>query len=239
MVAAIAQILKSQIGSLPWIERYAGLVFAAAKPVKANSSAFLGNTDSRNQYRGGLVFPVACDAENVDCWNDDQLKYMTPDSGIASLAFFVDNGGTEFVEFIGPNWTLHRYRFNLRFLFWADARQLDMAACGASGKLAPYITSRLLTRKAGGLNTVGVFGGGMEEETYFNVFVTKIVQPKKEPSLFNPFTFAQTGVDRGIFLPPYDYFALNIQGTFDIPANCLPELFAPGFEFVRGNCLQP
>ena len=224
MVAAIAQILKSQIGSLPWIERYAGLVIPAPKPNGPN--------------RADLIFPVACDAENVDCWNDEQLKYMTPDSGIASLAFFVDNGGAEFVGFSGPKDALHTYRFNLRFLFWADTRQLDIQACNASSKLVPYVNSRLLTRKAGGLNVAGLFGGGMEEETYFNVFVTKITQPKKEPSLFNPFTFAQTGVDRGIFLPPHDYFALNIQGTFDIPANCLPCLFPAGFEFVRGNCAE-
>ena len=86
------------------------------------------------------------------------------------------------------------------------------------------------------LNT-GVFGGGREDTIYQAIEVTSVRQLTKNPSMFEPFSFAREGIDRNFFIYPYDYFGLIIQGTFVINKNCLPDF---GVDWTPNvGCLAP
>jgi hypothetical protein len=47
---------------------------------------------------------------------------------------------------------------------------------------------------------------------------------QKSPSVFAPFTFATDPKRQALFMYPYDYFAIQVSGTFIINVNCLPGL---------------
>lgn len=224
MVAAIANILKQQIGNLPWLERYAGLVTAAAVPTFKTDKQGVPQkvTDGRvSQFGGDMVFPVACDVDGVECWNNGTYKYLTPDSGVASVGFFVDNGGATFSKIVGPKAGTLEMRFDLKFLCWLNVQHLGLNDCNASALIVPGLIARLYDRPA-------------THDTLRNIRVTNTRQLIKQPSMFSPFSFAKSGESRALFLFPHDYFGLQIQGTFEIGRNCLPVL--PGI-LAAENCV--
>ena len=57
--------------------------------------------------------------------------------------------------------------------------------------------------------------------------------------MFLPFTFATDGDKRGLFIWPYDYFGLQLTGTFVINRNCLPSLYTAPFVANTQACLYP
>lgn len=227
MIAAIAKILDAQIGNLPWIERRAGLVAQAQKPSFVTDPA-----DGAQTATGIQIYPIACDVNQAKCWENGTYKYLIPDTSVASLSFFVDNGGAGVKSVEGPKQGLVRFAFDVRFVCWMNVQKLNSTDCNFSAKAVPFVIARLM----GSQSAVGVFGGGIEEQIYRNMTVNSIHQMVKTPAIFEPFFFAREGAKRGVFLFPFDYFGLNITGTFDIAKNCLPDLVPPDFTFADANC---
>lgn len=227
MIAAIAKILNAQIGNLPWIERRAALVAQAQKP------SFVTDQDGAQKATGQVqIYPVACDVNQAQCWENGTYKYLIPDTSVASLSFFIDNGGATVKSVEGPKLGLIRFAFDLRFVCWMNVQKLGSTDCNFSAKAVPFVISRLM----GSQSPVGVFDGGIEEQIYKNMTVNSIRQMVKTPAIFEPFFFALEGAKRGVFLFPFDYFGLNITGTFDIAKNCLPDLVPPDFTFTDETC---
>jgi hypothetical protein len=110
---------------------------------------------------------------------------------------------------------------------------ITAGGCLPSSRVSPFVIAQLY----GNHTAVGKFGGGLEEETFLAIEVTGIRQLTQTPSIFEPFTFARDGVNRHLFTYPYDYFGLQITGTFVVNRNCLPE-FGVDWEPEEG-CLSP
>ena len=245
MTGKIASVLKAKLADLVWLERFAGLVTAAAKPKYSTR-------DGGVQIQTGTeVWPVACDVTAAACWDDGIYKQLAPDSNVPAVAFFVDQNGATFKEFVGGKRARIRYSFELKFLVWLNQQRIRTKAsvwgdptgwtvwgdpgaseqigdpsagywslrdCNVAGVLAPYIIAQL----QGSQSAVGVFNGGIEETMFQQIEVNTIRQLPKQPSMFEPFTFAQTGNTKGLFLYPYDYLGLVLSGTFDVNTKCLP-----------------
>jgi|JI10StandDraft_1071094.scaffolds.fasta_scaffold103911_7 hypothetical protein len=237
MVAAIADILKAQIAGLDWIERFGGLVIEAKKP------------DTRKADNGDVVtvgwqsWPVACDVNAERCFEDQaKLKWFIPESSLAAVAYFVDNGGTSFVGF--DEFTPRRggliYRFNLKFVVWMNMKRLGDAItsgeCWAADKLVPYVISEFFGTAPDAATTV--FGADTPKaRAYRRIEVTSVSQIQKSPQIFAPFSFWNLPDKQAMFVWPYDYFALQIQGTFVLNRFCLPELYEPPFVADTDICL--
>lgn len=230
MISAIADVLKSKLVNLPWLERFGGLVNTATRPV------FAQGADGVQVVTGYQVYPVACDVNAANCWEGGVYKHFEPDSSKTAIAFFVDNGGCVFRSIEGPKNAFIKLTFDLRFLVWLNiprlGPELTTGECNISGRLAPYVMAQFW----GCHNAFGKFDGNVEESIFQAVEVNQLSQLPKNPSMFQPFTFATDGEKRGLFLYPYDYFGIRIGGTFTINRNCLPGLYFVPEEEI---CITP
>ena len=230
MISAIAEILKARIGELPWVERYGGLVVPATKP------AFKTNqTTGASELSTPQVYAIGCDVNNERCWETGTYKYLHPSDDMASIAFFMDNGGCSVKSVSGPKSAFITYTFDVRFLCWMNVKKLGFDDCNLSALAVPDIIGKLMGRQNAG-------DGSAYADIYRNINVTGVRQLVKSPTMFQPFYFATEGAKRGIFLFPYDYFGLSITGTFDINKNCIPPLVAEDFSFPNSTtviCKEP
>lgn len=239
MVAAIADILKSRLSALDWIERFGGLVIEAKK------------ADTRIGDKGEIItvgwqsWPVACDVNAERCFEDQaKLKWFIPESSLAAIAYFVDSGGTQFVGLDGitPKRGGLVYRFNLTFVCWMNMKRLGDAItsgeCWAADKLVPYVIAEFFGDYTAA-EIAAVFGGAdtPKAKAYKQVEVTSVTQLRKSPQIFAPFSFWNLPDKQAMFVWPYDYFALQIQGTFILNRFCLPELYEPPFVAETDICL--
>lgn len=218
MVSVIAEVLKQPLADIPWMERYGGLVFPAAKPIlKQGADGVMVTT-------GHEIYPVACGVNAENCWENNRFKYFEPDSEKAAIGFFVDNGGAVMKSIQGPMQMRIEYSFDLKFLCWLNTLRLgnDITAggCLTSGRIVPYFFPIFM----GAHSTAGLFAGGIEETNFQAIEVTAVSEITKSPSMFEPFTFAREGVNKNLFVYPYDYFGLRIQGTFIVNKDCLEPL---------------
>lgn len=231
MVSVIADVLKANLTNLEWMERFGGLVVQAVKPTLKQGA------DGAQVQTGQQVYPVACTVNMENCWEREQFRYFEPDSRKSAVAFFVDNGGAVVREVQGPKNAWLKFSFDIKFLCWLNTARLGESItdgnCLPSGRIAPYVISQLWGEKS----AVGVFNGGIEETIFQGIEVTNIRELVKSPSMFEPFTFAKEGINKNHFIYPYDYFGLQIQGTFVMNVNCLPE-FGLGWTPNVG-CLAP
>jgi len=231
MVSVIADVLKASLTDFQWMERFGGLVVQATRPI------FKQGADGVQVMTGSQVYPVACDVNMEDCWESGKFKHFEPDRKKAAIAFFVDNGGCTLKSIEGPKNAFCKFTFDLKFLCWMNTARLGTSITGGgclpSGRIAPYVFANL----QGNHTAVGKFGGAIEELIYQAIEVTSIRLLPKSPSMFEPFTFASEGISKNHFIYPYDFFGLNIQGTFVINKNCLPS-FGDGWTPSIG-CLAP
>lgn len=232
MLSTIADVLKSKLDSLEWLERFGGLVFPATRP------EFITDADGKQVVVGYQSYPVACSVNMENCWEQNRFRHFEPDASKAAIAFFMDNGGVTLRRAGGSNISpTLEFDFSLKLVFWLNTARLGEditgGGCLPSGRLAPYVIARLF----GQHSAAGLFGGEVEEDIFRNIEVRDIRQLPKAPAMFEPFTFARAGVDRNLFIYPYDYFGLSINGVFEINTSCLPE-FGQDWE-PNVNCLVP
>ena len=229
MVAAIADILKDRLSNLPWLERFGGLVTLAQRPR-------LTTVEGGAQVVTGYdVYPVACDVNAANCWENGIFKHFEPDASKAAIAFFVDNGGAIFREIEGPKRANIIFTFDLKFLCWLNLARLGtgltLGHCNVSGRLAPLVMAQFLGRH----DAFGKFDEAPEEHALQDIDVTALSQYQKNPSVFAPFSFATDQTRAALFMYPYDYFAIRVQGTFRVNVKCLEDVFfAPAADYITG-----
>lgn len=235
MIAAIADILKDTLTGLDWIERFAGLVVEAKKPTTVTGG------DGQTLVTGWQSWPIACDVNAEKCFeNQQKLKWFVPDSSVSAVAYFVDNGGCVSLGFDDntPNRGGLVYRFNLKFVCWMNMKRLGDAItsgeCYAADKVVPYVIAAFHNPST----SAQVFGADtVKALAYRRVEITNVTQLPKTPQLFAPFSFWNLPDKQAMFIWPYDYFALSIQGTFIVNRFCLADLYEPPFVADETICL--
>lgn len=231
MLSIIADVLKNRLTDLPWLERFGGMVSVATKP------KFRQGADGVQVNVGNIVAPVAFGVNAENCWEADNWKYFEPDSTKSAVAFFTGNGNWRISKIDGPKEAWVTIAFDIKFLCWMNTARLGVSITAGgetpSDRVAPYVMNKFL----GYHSTDGLFGGGMEEEVFKDIEINGIRGIDKNPSMFEPFTFAKDGADKNLFIYPYDYFGLVISGTFKMNIKCLPD-FGVDWEAFEG-CLAP
>ena len=124
MNAMIADILKTNIESLPFIDRLSGLV----------------RTVSIKEESGRITRkPIACDVSSDDCARGT-YQDLVPNSSKLSIVYFEENGG---VQPIGNEKNNYVFRSQLRMVGWLNLKKMGFTNCTWSGNAVLQILSRL------------------------------------------------------------------------------------------------
>jgi hypothetical protein len=213
MIKQVADILKQKVDDLQLFPTVAGLVTVFEKP------RFISAADGARVQNGTDVFPIACDGDMQD---ETKYTYYIPESERGGVCFFTEAGPTNFVAEAGPKGNELEYSFTLRFLAWYNLESAAIAQCSYGHILIPAIIKQFHGRH----------GNTCADSAVSAVHVTGVSVLQKQPEIFNPFTFVANGRERGLFIAPYDYFGLQITGTFILKVGCVDcndlPTFTPG-----------
>ena len=202
MIKHVADILKTKIEGLQLFQNVAGLVTVYEKP------RFIQTADGARVLAGTDVFPIACDGDTQD---ETKYTYYIPESEKGGVCFFTEAGPTNFVGEAGPKGKELEYSFTLRFLAWYNLESAAIAQCSYGHVLIPAVIKEFY----------GWHGNSCDNNLVSTVNVAGVSVLQRQPEIFNPFTFVTNGRERGLFIAPYDYFGLQITGTFILKVGCV------------------
>jgi hypothetical protein len=213
MIKQVADILKSKVDDLQLFPTVAGLVTVFEKP------RFITGADGSRVQNGTDVFPIACDGDMQD---ETKYSYYIPESERGGVCFFTEAGPTNFVAEAGAKGGMLEYSFILRFLAWYNLESAAIARCSYDDVIIPVMIKQFY----------GTHISARVRDSIHAVHVTGVSVLQKQPEIFNPFTFVANGRERGLFIAPYDYFGLQITGTFILKVGCVDcndlPTFTPG-----------
>lgn len=208
MTNDIADIIKSKIEGLPFVDRLAGLV----KVLTISEETDLGKKRKS--------FPVACNVSASECNNISKLKDLTPDSSKRSVMYFEEFGGTVMT---GTDRNYLLFRSSVRLVCWLNLKKMGLTDCGWSSTAVLSIMKELssMTQPANYNNK------------YIQLQVKQINEAEKSPLIFSKYTYDEASNQYLIY--PYDYFAINITVEFKINANCIDPLEIPDLPLCDDN----
>ena len=200
MTTDFAELLRQQIEPLSFVGKLSGLV----RPLTISEET---ETGKRRK-----TFPVACNVTAAECTNLSKLKDLCQDSSKKSVIYFEENGGTQFVGFEKNDF---QYRANLRLVAWLNLAKNGIEDCSWSAVAALQIIKAITAIQ----QPKGYFNAGGK---YTRCRITSISQTDKSAALFSKYTYDEA--INQYLLYPFDYFALNIQIEFVVPASCIDSL---------------
>ena len=201
MNQTVANILKSYIECLDFVDKIAGLV----------QTVYLNITDDSG-VKVQKSFPVSCNFSAEDCktglYND-----LAPDSKYKTVIYFEDGG----VTFNKREGAFICYTSNLKLVCWINVAKLygelcpDGIPCTAGSVIIKKILCQLPEHPA----NVDPFA------KFYPVVVSEDIRSN---SIFSKYTYNE--LQTQYLLYPYDFFALNITTDFcvcvtDCPEKCI------------------
>ena len=197
----VANILKSYIEPLDFVDKIAGLV----------QTVYLNITDE-NSVNVQKSFPVSCNFSVDDCKNS-LYNELTPDSKYRTIIYFEDGG----VTFNKREGKFICYTSNLKLVCWINVAKLygelcpDGIPCTAGSVIIKKILCQLPEHPA----NVDPFA------KFYPVVVSEDIRSN---SIFSKYTYNE--LQTQYLLYPYDFFALNITTDFcvcvtDCPEKCI------------------
>ena len=190
MNQAIANIIKTQIEDLDFIDKIAGLV----------ATQYVNITDE-NGNKVQKRYPVACCVTADDC-KQGAYNDLAPDSKYKSVLYFEDRGVS--FEKYESNWKY--YQSNLRLVGWLNIKKIlgencDSSLCTYAAHAIADIIRHLPTHP--------------QNIAPFDFVYSEVMsQAVRSNSIFSPYTYNELQVQ--YLMAPYDYFALDIQTSFAI-----------------------
>lgn len=189
----IANILKTQIESLPFVEKIAGLV----RPVKLQ-------VPGKDNTLTLKTFPIATDISNEQCISG-QYKDLVPNSKYRSVLYFEDNGCT--LTYREKRWVGFNSRLTL--VGWLNLELL--MECGNYTGSTEVILSILEALPENTINS----------DIYREIRITALSEIPKSNAIFSRYTYDELTTQ--YLLYPYDFFALNMSVDFKINLACVEQ----------------
>jgi hypothetical protein len=189
----IANILKSQIELLPFIDKIAGLV----RPLKVE-------VPGPNNTKVLKTYPIASDVTSEACISG-AYKNLIPDSKYKSIIYFEDAGIT--MTYREKRWVSFTSRLTL--VCWLNLSKLmDCDYHTGSTEAILSIMANL---------PEGVIQSGV----YREIRITSISEVVKSNAIFGRYTYDE--IKTQYLLYPFDFFALNMVVDFRINLSCVEE----------------
>jgi hypothetical protein len=130
MVHHFINQFKSDITSIPWVERYGGL----ARPVTQVSTNKDGQTFIKK-------YPVSCEINNDQCFKKGRYLDLVPDEKYKSLVYWEQTGilGMTPVQKMPEAYDLYEFRAPVQLVVWLNLQKLGFTGCDAEHIFAGHI----------------------------------------------------------------------------------------------------
>ncbi len=199
MIKEIGNILIGQIDTLPFLDKYTGVV-------KVITMA--DNSAGRNVKK---IFPVACNLNLEDCNKGKRYLDFVPDDSKKSVLYLEDTG-LRFQRQEG-NRTYWKASYNL--VCWLNLPKLGSTSCSYS---AIAILSILKSLPIQPFNA---------NDTYNQIKINLIGQQPKSTNPFARYSYDESVSQ--FLMYPFDYFVLALDVDFMVDLRCvvIPDLSEP------------
>ena len=191
MNQAIANIIKTHIEGLDFVDKIAGLVQTVYMDVRGADNALVQK-----------AFPIACCVTADDC-KEGAYNDLMPNSQYKTVIYFED-GGVNFDRYEG-DWKYYTSR--LRLVCWINVAKILGDTCNTGD--ACTLSTHLIAEIIRALPTF------QEHHNPFNFVYSEVTsQAVRDNSIFGKYTFDEKHIQYLMY--PYDYFALDIDTKFAI-----------------------
>jgi len=191
MNQAIANIIKSHIEDLDFVDKIAGLVATQNM-----------NIPDKDGVKVQKSYPVACCVTADDCKNG-AYNDLCPDSKYKTVIYFED-GGITFDRYVG-NWKY--YKSSLRLVCWINVAKILLDDCytGAACTLSAHLIAEIIRH----------LPRHPQHHTELDYVYSEVTgQQIHSNSIFANYTYNEKQTQYLMY--PFDYFALNIDTQFAI-----------------------
>lgn len=193
MNAAIAEIIRSYVNALPFVDKIAGLV----KPISTSESSGEGKPPIKK------TFPVACNTTHAECLSGKLMELM-PNSKYKSVIYFEDLG----VNITGSDQRYFDFTSTLKLVCWLNLQKLGKTDCSVS---ALAIGSIIKSLPAPNFNS----------SPYTRIDISMIGQDIKTNAIFSKYTYDEQAMQYLMY--PFDYFAITLKTNFRLPYQCIQD----------------
>lgn len=195
MNQAIADIIKSHIEGLDFVDKIAGLTRVLTFDIVT--------TDSEGKrVPVQKSFPVACCVTADDCKNGAYNDLM-PNSQYKTVIYFEDMG----ITFVKSEGNFKYYTSQLRLVCWINIQKILNLSCKTD--IPCTYAARIITQIIRALPQFPL------SHSPFEKFYSEIInQEVSSPSIFSQYTYDEKHAQ--FLFSPFDYFALDITTSFAI-----------------------
>lgn len=191
MNEVIANIIKTQIEGLDFVDKIAGLT----KPMLIN----IPGPENKPVQK---VFPIACDITSDECIGG-KYQDLIPQSKYASIIYFEDAGVT--MQKVAKNWVDFNSRLNL--VCWMNIKKLtDCSVCSTSAEVLLSILAALPKFP-------------IQSGIYQAIEIISISEAIKSNAIFSKYSYDEKTTQ--YLLHPFDFFMLNMSINFRVNLECV------------------
>lgn len=210
MINQLIQPLSDIITSLPYVDRYGGIVNTVSRLVQ------VGSTDEGQPIYDKEYFPISCGVTSKECWEDGRYQDLIPNENFSSVWYFEQIDGMRYEGEIrkAGGYTFYKFTEKLRLVGWLNLPKLGIEACNGSDLIVLGLVKRLN-------NTWKSLDDPMKIYNLDTTFVE--IEPKHR----NPFEKYSYNEMAEMWLYPYDYVSVIVQVDAILAEACLED-FVPG-----------
>ena len=191
MNTAIANIIKSQIEGLSFIDRIAGAVRVVSRQEEGSKSTIIKK------------FPVDCGVSQADCSSGKYVD-LVPNSKYKSIHYFEDLG----VSRDGNDSKTFSFESKLKLIGWLNQKKLGKTGCSVShlaiAAILKQIPTRVFNDASTGFSRISITCDGIDP---------------KNADIFSKYSY-QEEVNQYLMFP-FDYYAINFTAQFTVPYQCI------------------
>ena len=204
MLPKILKPISDELTQLCWVGRYGGLT----KCVMHKDCDIFAKDSKILQY------PISCNVDVKDCWENDLYLNLVPNSAYKSIVYWEEVGG--YVPQTGIRLSEKGYyqiRQKMRLVIWLNMPLLGYTGCSVADIIVPELMGLLHNCKW--TTTDQGFGNIASKVTYVNSWKETINK------VFKQYNY---GDKYQLFLFPYDVLSLDVEIEYMMDPNCVEPL---------------
>lgn len=178
------------LADLNYVERYGGLIKLAKKTT----------FDENGVKAGELVFPVSSSVNDPQCYENNTVFNLVPDSSKKGIVYIERSGDTQTsVPTLPARYQMLEIKESLALVVWLNLPFLGQTSDDISAYVEDMIKQLTSTK---------------------GVLLTSIKQD--DSTIFNKYTYSDS--QKGYLGYPYAVFSINFTYTYMIKAGCIVEI---------------
>lgn len=198
MIKELCKTLKERLefkNGLQFLDVYAGLV---------QTVTYKDNDENDNPLTKRM--PVSYHTNIEDCVNPSPERALIPDSSKKGIVYFEESGGAYQVRRMAGGRTM--WRAQIICVVWMNRKNI-------TGDSYDEITTKTRSEIMRKLKSEDI------SEPFIKILVNN-TRIRQTPEIFSKYSYEETILQ--YLRPPFEYYALDLDVTFFINGECLPEI---------------